>query len=92
MRWYSILAIYLLFWTFTLFLVLPYGVRTSEEEGADPVPGQASGAPHRVSLGAKLVWTTLISALLFVLFYLNWSYGWVDRGDLDRLSRRLFDI
>jgi predicted secreted protein len=92
MRWYSILAIYLLFWTFTLFLVLPYGVRTSEEEGADPVPGQAHSAPHTPSLGLKLLWTTLISAVLFILFYLNWTGGWVDRNDLDRFSRWVFGI
>ena len=33
MPWYSALAIYLLFWVFTLFLVLPHGVRTSRELG-----------------------------------------------------------
>ena len=28
------LAIYVLFWAFSVFLVLPFGVRTSEEAGA----------------------------------------------------------
>ena len=36
MRWTSILAIYILFWTMSLFLVLPFGVRTGEEVGASP--------------------------------------------------------
>jgi predicted secreted protein len=79
MAWYSALALYLLFWTFTLFLVLPFGVRTTEEEGETPVPGQAQSAPHRLSMPRKLLWTTLISALLFGLFWLNWELGWISR-------------
>ncbi len=51
MRWTSILAIYVLFWTMSLFLVLPFGVRTAEEEGAEPQPGHAESAPHSFSFG-----------------------------------------
>ena len=40
----SIIAIYVLFWTMTLFAVLPWHVRTAEEVGAEPVPGQADSA------------------------------------------------
>ena len=39
MRWTSALAIYILFWTMSLFLVLPFGVRTPEEAGAEAEPG-----------------------------------------------------
>lgn len=90
MPWYSVLAIYVLFWTVTLFAVLPYGVRTSEEAGEELVPGQASSAPHQFSLPRKLLWTTLISAALFGLFYLNWVQGWIDRADLEALLDRLY--
>lgn len=85
MPWYSALAIYLLFWVFTLFLVLPYGVRTSRELGEADVPGQTSSAPHHFSLPRKLLWTTLISAGLFGLFWLNWEMDWITRADLDAL-------
>ena len=85
MPWYSALAIYMLFWVFTLFLVLPYGVRTSRELGEAQVPGQADSAPHHFSLPRKLLWTTLISALFFGLFWLNWNAGWITRDDLDAL-------
>ena len=44
MRWQSALAIYLLFWVLSAFLVLPFGMRTAEEAGHAHVPGQASGA------------------------------------------------
>ncbi len=83
MPWYSVIGIYILFWVFTLFLVLPYGVRTSAELGEDEVPGQASSAPHSSLIARKLLWTTLISAGLFLLFWLNWTFGWISRADIE---------
>ena len=81
MAWYSALALYLLFWIFTFFLVLPFGVRTSEEEGEELVPGQAPSAPHRARLGRKALWTTLISGALFGMFMLNWQMGWFTQAE-----------
>ena len=85
MPWYSALAIYFLFWVFTLFLVLPYGVRTSAELGEAEVPGQAPSAPHTVSIPKKLLWTTIVSALFFGIFWLNWTFSWITRADLEAL-------
>lgn len=79
MAWYSALALYLLFWVFTFFLVLPFGVRTSDEVGEDLVPGQAESAPASVSIPRKILWTTLISGLLFGLFMANWHWEWITR-------------
>lgn len=81
MAWYSALALYLLFWVFTFFLVLPYGIRTSEEEGETLIPGQAPSAPHRVSIWKKALWTTLISAGVFALFMLNWEMEWLTQAE-----------
>ncbi len=85
MSWFSALALYLLFWVFCWFLVLPYGVRTVSEEGGRVGPGHAPSAPARPRLGRKLVWTTLLSAVLFGLFAANWEAGWVTRADLEAL-------
>ena len=52
MRWTSMLAIYILFWAFSVFLVLPFGVRTTHEAGGDYVPGQAESAPHEFNVAA----------------------------------------
>jgi predicted secreted protein len=78
----SIAAIYLLFWTLTLFAVLPFGVRTSREEGSEPVPGEADSAPVNPQLGKKLLWTTLISAVLFAVFWANYVFGWLEVADV----------
>ncbi len=85
MAWYSLLAIYLLFWVVALFVVLPHGVRTSAELGEDEVPGQAQSAPHTVSMRRKLLWTTILSAVAFGLFVANWEAEWITRADLERL-------
>lgn len=77
MRWTSALAIYVLFWSFSVFLVLPFGVRTTEEAGGERVPGQADSAPHEFSVRRLALRVTAVATIAFALFYLNYSYGWV---------------
>lgn len=86
MRWTSILAIYTLFWVLSAFLVLPFGIRTGEEEGHAKVAGQAESAPAHVSLSRIARRATVLSIVLFALFYLNYVNGWIVPADLD-LSR-----
>ena len=83
MKWQSALAIYMLFWAFSVFLVLPFGVRTSEEAGVDLVPGQAQSAPHDFNLKRVLLRTTIVASVLFGIFMLNYVYGWVTTDMLD---------
>jgi predicted secreted protein len=87
MRWTSILAIYVLFWSLSVFLALPFGVRTHEEAGADRVPGQADSAPHGYDWRRMAIRTTIIATILFGLYYANYVYGWVTPADLDYASR-----
>lgn len=83
MAWQSALAIYLLFWVFAMFLVLPFGVRTTHEAGEPPVRGQADSAPAGFSFG-RMAWrTTIVATALFALFYLNFVFGWVTTDMLD---------
>lgn len=86
MRWTSILAIYLLFWALSVFLVLPFGVRTHEEAGAERVPGQADSAPHQFDGRKFILRTTIVSAVLFGLYYANYVNGWVTPADVDLFS------
>jgi len=79
----SALAIYVLFWTMTLFVVLPFGMRTAEEAGAERIPGHAESAPHDFRFGRIALRTTIVSAILFGLFYANYVYGWVGADILD---------
>lgn len=83
MRWTSALAIYALFWTLSLFLVLPWFARTAEEAGEKVTPGHAESAPHQFKAGRVALVTTLLGALLFGLYYANYVTGWVTPADLD---------
>jgi predicted secreted protein len=79
----SILAIYFLFWIASAFILLPFGVRTDEEMGAEKVPGQADSAPHRFDIPGHVLKATLFATVLFLLYYANWHFGWVGAEDFD---------
>jgi predicted secreted protein len=87
MNWKSALAIYFLFWAMSVFFVLPFGVKTAEEAGVDLVPGQAESAPHGFSVKRTAIRTTIVATILWSLFQLNYTYGWVTPAMLDWSGR-----
>jgi len=66
------LASFFLIWWVVLFVVLPWGVR-SQHEGGEVAPGTDPGAPMLPKLGRKLVWTTLVSLVVFAGFYVVYA-------------------
>lgn len=85
MRFTSLLAIYFLFWFLSLFIVLPLGVRTSEEMGKERVPGQADSAPHEFRPWRIILRTSVVAAVLFGLFYANYVNGWITVRSFDAI-------
>ncbi len=69
------LAVYLVIWWLTLFMVLPWGITRPKPNqirlGEDP------GAPAKPELLKKFLATSLISLFLFAIFYLIYESGWV---------------
>jgi predicted secreted protein len=65
------LAVYFIIWWIVLFAVLPFGVRTQDEEGTH-VPGTPRSAPVQPRLGRKMLITTLVAGVVFALFY--WAF------------------
>ena len=82
----SIIAIYFLFFSASAFVLLPFGVKTDEEVGAEKVPGQADSAPHKFDLKRHLLKAALLALVLFAIYYVNWTYGWITADDLDFYS------
>jgi predicted secreted protein len=73
----SLIAIYLVVWWLVLFAVLPWGVRTQQEEG-DVVLGTAHSAPTRPMLVRKAIVTSLIALVIVFLIWLAvdvYGYG-----------------
>ena len=78
------LAIYFILWWLTLFAVLPWGVRSQHESG-DIAPGTDPGAPALPRIAAKLLWTTIVSAIVFALLYVVYIYRMITFEAVDRL-------
>jgi predicted secreted protein len=87
MEYSSISAIYFLFFAFSAFVLLPFGVRTDEEAGTPKIAGQADSAPHRFDIKRHLLRAALVAAILFALYYANWTYGWITPDALDFYHR-----
>jgi predicted secreted protein len=77
------LAIYFVIWWVTLFLTLPFGVRSQHEEGGG-APGTDPGAPVMAKMGRKLIWTTVISAVIFAVGMWAQQAGYLS---VERLSK-----
>jgi predicted secreted protein len=69
-------AIYFLIWWITLFAVLPFGIRSQHEDGDMP-EGTDPGAPVLPRVGRKLIWTTLVSAVIFAGCYVVYVNHWL---------------
>ena len=79
----SIIAIYFLFFAASAFILLPFGVKTDEEVGAEKVPGQAESAPHAFNLPRHLAKAAVVAAVLTALYVANYQFGWITVDDLD---------
>ncbi len=88
MKWTSALAIYLLFWVMTAFIVMPFFVKTADETGEALVPGQAESAPVDFKPGRILAWTTVLSIAFFGLYYANYVSGWITAETFDVFQRK----
>lgn len=78
MRWFSILAIYFLFWFLCLFPMLSIGHRTTADVGGERVPGQADSAPHVFKPWPIVVRTTIAATVCMGIFYCVYRQGWID--------------
>jgi predicted secreted protein len=70
------IAVYFTIWWIVLFAILPFGVKSQFEAGATDIPpGADQGAPVAPMLLRKALWTTFVSALLFVALdaYMFWA-------------------
>jgi predicted secreted protein len=78
MRWFSIVAIYFLFWFMALFAVLPFSARPPEEVGEKAGIGHAESAPHVFRPWPIVLRTTIAAAAMLGIFYFCYAKGWLD--------------
>jgi predicted secreted protein len=78
-------AIYFVLWWVTLFVTLPFGVRSQHEDGVGS-PGIDPGAPVATRMGRKLIWTTLLSAAIYAAGMAAYYEGFLN---IERLSKMM---
>jgi predicted secreted protein len=79
----TMFAIYFVLWWVVLFVTLPFGVRSQHEDGVGE-PGTDPGAPIKTLMGRKLIWTTIISTIIFAIAWLAYNAGYLS---IDRLAK-----
>jgi len=77
------IAIYFVIWWVALFVTLPFGVRSQHEDNVG-APGTDPGAPILTRMRSKLIWTTVISAIIYSLAMVAFHAGYLS---IERLSK-----
>ena len=73
MPWGSVLAVYFVVWWIVLFAVLPWGMRTQEEEG-EVVLGTDRSAPANPRLVRKAIITSFVAVIVTFLIWMLFGY------------------
>ena len=76
-------AIYFVLWWVMLFVTLPFGVRSQHEDNVG-APGTDPGAPILTRMRSKLIWTTIISAIIYGIAMVAYHAGYLS---IERLSK-----
>ena len=63
MGWIPGIFVYVLIWWVVIFAVLPWGVKVPDE----PEPGHASSAPRNPHLLLKVIITTIVSFIIWLI-------------------------
>ena len=85
MSWISAAAVYFIIWWTVLFAMLPFGLRTQDED-KDVTLGTIASAPRGRHMGRAFLRTTLVSAVIFGIFML--IKGRAEAADLANVDRQ----
>ena len=80
------IAIYLTIWWTVLFAVLPLGSKSHAEAGIKPPAGGDPASPVNPRLKEKFLLTTVISAVIFAIFFLLFYFEVISFSPVGRSS------
>jgi predicted secreted protein len=81
----SIFAIYFILWWVVLFAMLPFGLKTQEEDG-DVTLGTIASAPRGNHMVGALIRTTIVAGIIFGAFYVAVVYYGFTFNDIPRIG------
>jgi len=76
------IVVFTISWWLVLFMVLPFGVRSAEEEGAERDPGTEEGAPHNPRILRKMLITTAIATVIWLIYWMVVKYDIITLEDV----------
>lgn len=68
MSWVSLTALFFVVWWTVLFAILPFGLKTQDDD-SDVTLGTVSSAPRGPHMLRAVLWTTLVTLILLGAFY-----------------------
>ena len=77
----SVIAIYFVVWWIVLFAVLPWGMRSQQEEG-EVVLGTEPSAPANPRLVRKAIITSIVAAIVTFLLWLLFGHFGIGVTDI----------
>ncbi len=86
MRFGSALALYFVIWWITLFLVLPFGVRSQQEAG-EVTAGSDPGAPASVRFGRIAAINSVVALVVLVIFWAVYIENVFDLAVINDITR-----
>ncbi|MEQ1953091.1 DUF1467 family protein [Mesorhizobium yinganensis] len=84
MTYISAAAVFLIIWWTVLFAVLPVGLKTQDDDGV-VVPGTHSSAPGGAHMLRAVIWTTVVSLVVFGILVLLTRYFGLGIDDIPRV-------
>ncbi|MEX0955782.1 MAG: DUF1467 family protein [Rhizobiaceae bacterium] len=85
MGWITGAAIFFIIWWVVLFVALPIGLRTQDEDG-DVTLGTTPSAPRGPHMARALLLTTVIAAAVFGLLYVAVAVYGLGLDDLPHIA------
>jgi predicted secreted protein len=84
MTYISAAAVFLIIWWIVLFAVLPFGLKTQDDDG-ETVLGTVSSAPRGPHMLRAVIWTTIVSLVIFGFLALLTRYFGLSIDDIMRV-------
>ena len=81
----SIAAIFFILWWVVLFAMLPFGLKTQDEDG-EVTLGTVASAPKGPHMKRVVIRTTLVAAVIFSIFYIAVVYCGFSFDDVPRIG------
>ena len=84
MSWISGIAVYFIIWWTVLFIALPFGLKTQDEDG-DVTLGTVASAPRGPHMLRAIVLTSIIAGVVFAAFYVVTKVYGLGFGDIPHI-------